>query len=144
MVAHVLYQEGGSSIGPQAMRNIALVIRNRVGVPEFAPTILGVISQGNGDHFNAWRAPSARESGFYWNEALGIADSLLAGGPLGASSKMTSKTRYFWSCSDVQPHKPGDTNYVHFDRNPGVAAQYYYEHQPNPRTCVLVTPTPGP
>jgi len=143
MVAHVLYQEGGSSIGPQAMRNIAYVIRNRVGVPEFASTILGVISQGNGDHFNAWYAPSARESGFYWKTALEIADSLLAGTSLGASPKMTSKTRYFVSCGDRQKETPGDSNHVHYDEGGG-RAQYYYEHLPNPLTCVAVTTTPKP
>ncbi|MDF0668877.1 MAG: hypothetical protein P0119_22730, partial [Nitrospira sp.] len=55
MVAHVLYEEGGSIMGDPIMRNISQVIRNRIGDRQFAPDILGVISQGNGTHFNGWR-----------------------------------------------------------------------------------------
>jgi len=52
MVAHVLLQEGGTTIGIPGMQNIAQVIRNRINDTSGhfpATTAIGIVSQGNGD-----------------------------------------------------------------------------------------------
>ncbi len=140
MVAHVLLQEGGTTLGLQGMLNIAQVIRNRVNSSSFPNDAVGVVSDGNGGQFNAWRAPSIRDGSTQWNNAMSLADMLLTGeGTFATSSGISENTLYFQSCDITQV--PLDTNIkpVHEDTGGG-RIQYYYDSAPS-FGCIVPTPT---
>lgn len=137
MIAHVLLQEGGTTIGEQGMRNIAQVVRNRISDTSGhfpAANAIGIVSQGNGNAFNGWRAPSARERAYYWQTALNLANSLISGQDSFGASSGVEQCLFFQSCNDpdypVQPEVPADKNWIHYDVGGG-RAQYYYQSLPN-------------
>lgn len=147
MIAHVLLQEGGSCLGEQCMRNIAHVIRNRINDTsgQFPyDTAIGIVSQGNGAAFNAWRMPSAREGSPGWEYALWLADLLISGGTLPAASPgITEQTLYFQSCSPAYyvPVETESNRAVAADV--GACAQYYYNSLPTYQ-CASPALTPLP
>lgn len=136
MIAHVLLQEGGSCLGVQCMHNIAHVIRNRINDQSGhfpSATAIGIVSQGNGNAFNAWRAASSREKagGNLWNQALQLSSSLMTGGSIGnASPGISEKTVFFQSCTPANyvPVETEDNKYVAADV--GACAQFYYDALP--------------
>jgi hypothetical protein len=137
MVAHVVLQEGGTTIGLQGMYNIAQVIRNRINDTsgEFPyDTATGIVSQDNGGAFNAWKSPSAREGAYYWSQALTIADSLISGDSTFAHDPGVENCLFFQSCyaSDhpKTPEVPRDKNWEAKDSGGG-RAQYYYKSYPD-------------
>lgn len=142
MVAHVLLQEGGTTIGIPGMRNIAQVIRNRINDTSGhfpATTAIGIVSQGNGDAFNGWRAPSVQEGHAYWQNALSLADSLISGqGSLGGHEKVVNSL-FFLSCSADEV--PVDSSYIHSDIGGG-RSQHYFDTLFTSRQCVAITTTP--
>ncbi len=118
------------------MRNIAHVIRNRSNDTSghFPSTAaIGIVSQGNGNAFNAWRAASARQGagGGLWEYALELATALMNGGSIGsASSGMSEQTVFFQSCFPVD-HTPVETEAnKHVAADTGACAQYYYNALP--------------
>jgi hypothetical protein len=143
MVAHVLLQEGGTTLGLQGMLNIAQVVRNRINSSNFPNEAIGVVSQGNGAQFNGWRASSVRDGSNQWDNAMSLADMLLTGeGTFAASSGITEKTLYFQSCDASQVPSDSDTEPVHEDAGGG-RIQYYYDEAPD-FGCIEPTPTSSP
>jgi hypothetical protein len=142
MVAHVVLQEGGTTIGLQGMRNIAQVIRNRINdMSGHFPydTAMGIVSQGNGSAFNGWSAPSAREGAYYWPQALDIANSLISGTGTFAHSPGVENCLYFLSCRENEVAE--DSSYKYRDAGGG-RSQHYFETLFTSRACVAITPTP--
>lgn len=136
MVAHVVLQEGGTTLGRQGMHNIAQIIRNRIndqsGLFPY-DTAVGIVSQGNGGAFNAWRAPSAREGSFLWSTALELSSLLISGEGAFDHAPGVKNCLYFLSCKDKEVAK--DDSYKHRDVGGG-RSQHYFETLFTSTTCV--------
>ncbi|MCP4370253.1 MAG: hypothetical protein GY797_19385 [Deltaproteobacteria bacterium] len=142
IAAHVLIGEGGSSIGVDAMKNIAQIIRNRADAnsSEFGGgSIIDVVSHPGG--FDAYEETVDRNSR-RWDDALGIARQLLAGDTeFGANTDVKDKDAKFFSSCDNRPFVERlDETYVHADfsngeRGSGDRAQFYYTNLSSPGGC---------